>query len=164
MKKIACYPGSFDPITDGHVEIIKRALKLFDQVYVLVANNSEKSHYFSVEERVKMIEEAFAGYDNLFVTHTSGLVVNRAKELGSNILIRGLRAVSDFEYEFQVAAVNEYIDSNIETVFLISRRQTSFISSSQVKELYFHGQDISQLVPKSVVEGFKKKDIKGTKN
>lgn len=158
MKKIACYPGSFDPITMGHVEIIERALKLFDEVYVIVADNSEKKHYFTSSERVEMIKKTFSGRENLKVVSTSGLVVSKAKELNSNILIRGLRAVTDFEYEFQVAAVNEYIDSEIETVFLLSRRQMAFISSSQIKELYRHGQDISELVPNCVIDFFKNKE------
>jgi len=157
MKKIACYPGSFDPITNGHLEIAQRALRLFDKLIIIVANNSEKKSYFTVDERVNMIKEALKEHDNVEVISTSGLVVKKAKECGSNVLIRGLRAVTDFEYEFQVAAVNEYIDDEVETVFLMSKRETAFISSSQIKELYFHGHDIAPLVPPCVLEAFKNK-------
>lgn len=159
MKRIACYPGSFDPITNGHLEVAVRALKLFDEVVVLVADNSAKNFYFSAEERVRMATEAFSdlGIAGVRVEQTSGLVVEYAKSLHATALIRGLRAVTDFEYEFQLAAVNEYIEPDMEMVFLMSRREEAFISSSNIKELYSHGADISRLVPASVLRGFKSK-------
>lgn len=155
--RVACYPGSFDPITNGHLDIIKRSLKLFDKIVVIVANNADKKSFFTAEERKKMIEEALKDTPNVFVTITDGLVVDKAKEFNSKILIRGLRAVPDFEYEYQVASVNEYIDPEIEMVFLISRRDHAFISSSRIKELYFQNTNITPLVPASVIEGFKQK-------
>lgn len=113
--------------------------------------------FFTAEERKKMIEEALKDTPNVVVTITDGLVVDKAKEFNSKILIRGLRAVPDFEYEYQVASVNEYIDPEIEMVFLISRRDHAFISSSRIKELYFQNTNITPLVPASVIEGFKQK-------
>ena len=159
MKRIACYPGSFDPITKGHVEVALRALKLFDEVVLLVANNSEKKFFFSADERVAMAAETFRRMkvDRIRVEQTDGLVVEYAKKLEAVALIRGLRAVTDFEYEFQVAAVNEYIDPEMEMVFLMSRHEEAFISSSSVKELFIHGADIKRLVPEPVYEAFLKK-------
>lgn len=155
--KTACYPGSFDPITNGHLEIALRATKMFDKVYILIADNSAKKYFFTLEERVSMAKEAVKDYPSIEVVSTSSLVVSKAKELGSEILIRGLRAVTDFEYEFQVAAVNEYIDPAIEMVFLMSRREQAFISSSHIKELALHGMDIDGLVPASVSKALQKK-------
>ena len=159
MKRIACYPGSFDPITNGHVEVVLRGLKLFDEVVILVANNYGKKFYFTADERVKMAEDTFKrmGIDRVRVEKTDGLVVEYAKKLNAVALIRGLRAVTDFEYEFQLAAVNEYIDPNMEMVFLMSRREEAFISSSNVKELFSLGADIKRLVPDSVYEEFLKR-------
>lgn len=159
MKRIACYPGSFDPITNGHVEVAVRALKLFDEVVVLIANNNDKRFFFSAEERVKIAEESFKklGLERIKVQQTSGLVVEYAKEIGAVALIRGLRAVTDFEYEFQLAAINEFIAPDMEMVFLMSRREEAFISSSNIKELYSHGADITGLVPSPVLDAFKAK-------
>ncbi len=159
MKRIACYPGSFDPITNGHVEVVLRGLKLFDEVVILVANNYGKKFYFTADERVKMAEDTFKrmGIDRVRVEKTDGLVVEYAKKLKAVALIRGLRAVTDFEYEFQLAAVNEYIDPNMEMVFLMSRREEAFISSSNVKELFSLGADIKRLVPDPVYEEFLKR-------
>lgn len=155
--RIACYPGSFDPITNGHVEIATRALKMFDKLVIIIANNIEKKYFFTIEERTKMAREAFKDLPGIEVVSTSGLVVDKAKEVGSEVLIRGLRAITDFEYEFQVAAVNEFIDPKIEMVFLMSRREQAFISSSHIKELYSHDIDISSLVPASVLKAFEDK-------
>lgn len=156
--RIACYPGSFDPITNGHIEIVTRALKLFDRVVVIIADNIDKKYFFDSAERELMARRAFEKIsDRVDVVSTSGLVVDKAKELGSSTLIRGLRAVTDFEYEFQVAAVNEYIDPAIETIFLMSRREQAFISSSHIKELFLHGTDIAPLVPSSVLKAFEDK-------
>lgn len=155
--KVAVYPGSFDPITNGHLDVLNRALKVFDKVIVLVADNPDKKCVFSVEERVNIIKEAVKGVKNVEVDSTSGLTVNYAKKAGAVCLIRGLRAVTDFEYEFKMSAANEYIDPSIDEIFFMSHTETSFISSSTVNELYRSGVDISHLVPVSVIEAYKRK-------
>ena len=152
--RIAIYPGSFDPITNGHLDILNRALEIFDKVIVLVAVNPNKSSRFSVEERVAMIKEAVEG-KNVEVDSYQGLTVEYAKAHGAKHLIRGLRAVTDFEYEFQLATANDFIDSSIDTVFLMSKNDKSFINSSMIVELYKQGQDVSSLVPPSVVKRLK---------
>ena len=156
MKRIAIYPGSFDPITNGHLDIINRASKLFDEVIILVAYNKEKKARFSAEDRVSMIKESISKFKNVSVDSYSGLTMEYAKNKGAIALIRGIRVVSDFEYEWQLAAANEYVDHNIEMVFLMSHQETTFISSSTIDELYFNGVDISPLVPKVVLEFYKK--------
>ena len=156
MKRIAIYPGSFDPITNGHLDIINRASKLFDEVIILVAYNKEKKARFSAEDRIIMIKESISKFKNVSVDSYSGLTMEYAKNKGAIALIRGIRVVSDFEYEWQLAAANEYVDPNIEMVFLMSHQETTFISSSTIDELYFNGVDISPLVPKVVLEFYKK--------
>ena len=152
--KVAVYPGSFDPITNGHLEILKRALNIFDKVIMLVAVNPNKKTRFSVEDRVAMIKEAVN--DNRVVVDSSeGLTVEYAKKNGASHLIRGLRAVTDFEYEFSLASANDFIDSSIDTVFLMSKAEKSFINSSMIMELYQSGVDISELVPPSVFKRLK---------
>lgn len=155
--KTAIYPGSFDPITYGHIDVLKRALKVFDKVIVLVADNPDKKCVFSASKRVEMIKEAVKGLKNVEVDSTSGLTVSYAKKVGAVCLIRGLRAVTDFEYEFKMSAANEYIDPSIDEVFFMSHAETSFISSSTVNELYRSGVDISSLVPPSVIKAYKDK-------
>ena len=153
--KIAIYPGSFDPITNGHLDILNRALKIFDKVIMLVAINPDKKSRFSKEERIAMIKEAV---DNpkVEVDAYEGLTINYAKEHGASHLIRGLRAVTDFDYEFQLATANDFIDENIDTVFLMSRKEKSFINSSMIVELAAKGIDVSELVPQSVIKRLKK--------
>ena len=146
--KVAIYPGSFDPITNGHLDVLNRALKIFDKVIVLVAVNPKKKSRFSPEERVQMIKEAVDG--NVEVEAFAGLTVEYAKAHGATHLIRGLRAVTDFEYEFQLASANDFVDSNIDTVFLMSKNDKSFINSSMIMELHEAGVDVSSLVPESV--------------
>ncbi|MBO8428076.1 MAG: pantetheine-phosphate adenylyltransferase [Firmicutes bacterium] len=158
MSRIGIYPGSFDPITNGHLDIINRASKLFDEVIILVAQNKSKVSRFSVNERVEMIKEAIKGYKNVKVDSYEGITVEYAKAKGAIALIRGIRVVSDFEYEWQLAAANEYIDRDIEMVFLMSHRANTFISSSTIDELYFSGVDITPLVPKIVLDFYKKKN------
>ncbi len=158
MSRIGIYPGSFDPITNGHLDIINRASKLFDEVIILVAHNKNKVSRFSVNERVEMIKEAIKGYKNVKVDSYEGITVEYAKAKGAIALIRGIRVVSDFEYEWQLAAANEYIDRDIEMVFLMSHRANTFISSSTIDELYFSGVDITPLVPKIVLDFYKKKN------
>ena len=128
MRK-AIYPGSFDPITNGHIDIILRASKLFDKLYVCVAKNLNKTPYFTLEERLNMVKVALKDMPNVEVIATDKLIVSVAKELNAIAIVRGLRAVTDFEYEFQLAAGNEYIDNNIEMVFLMASLNKSFISS-----------------------------------
>lgn len=147
--KVAIYPGSFDPITNGHLDVLNRACKIFDKVIVLVAVNPKKKSRFSEEERVAMIKEAVDN-PNVEVDSFSGLTVEYAKSHGATHLIRGLRAVTDFEYEFQLASANDYVDSNIDTVFLMSKNDKSFINSSMIMELHEAGVDVSSLVPESV--------------
>lgn len=153
--KVAVYPGSFDPITNGHLDILNRACSLFDKVIVLVANNPHKSSNFSVEDRVEMIKEATNNNSKIEVTSDSGLTVEFAKKHGATHLIRGLRAVSDFEYEFQLASANEFIDSRIDTVFLMARGDKTFISSSSIITMAKQGVDVSKLVPNSVLKRLK---------
>lgn len=155
--KTVIYPGSFDPITNGHLDIIERASKLFDKVYVCIAVNINKKVYFDVESRIKMVKEAVSNFTNVEVISTEKLIVEEAQNLKATAIIRGLRAVTDFEYEFQLTAGNEYLNKNIETIFLMASSGKGFISSSSIKEFYMHGVDISPLVPSVVVEEFKKK-------
>jgi len=157
--KVAVYPGSFDPITNGHLDIIKRALKIFDKVIVLVSINENKKYHFTNEEKIKMIKEALIEekLDNVEVDSYSGLTLDYCKKINANVLIRGLRIVSDFEYEWSLAAANEFIDSNIEMVFFMAHQKTSFISSSSINEMFNNGVDVSSLVPKAVVKMYKNK-------
>ena len=154
VMKIAVYPGSFDPITNGHLDILERALKIFDKVIVLVAVNPNKTSRFSPEERKQMIIEA-VNNPNVEVDTFEGLTVEYAKSHGATHLIRGLRAITDFEYEFQLASANEFVDKSIDTVFLMSNKEKSFINSSMIMELYHSGVDVSDLVPQSVVKRLK---------
>lgn len=158
MRK-AIYPGSFDPITNGHIDIILRASKLFDKLYVCVAKNLNKTPYFTLEERLNMVKVALKDISNVEVIAADKLIVSVAKELNAIAIVRGLRAVTDFEYEFQLAAGNEYIDNNIEMVFLMASLNKSFISSSSIKEFYSYNVDITKLVPPIVVEEFNKKKL-----
>lgn len=158
MRK-AIYPGSFDPITNGHIDIILRASKLFDKLYVCVAKNLNKAPYFTLEERLNMVKVALKDIPNVEVIATDKLIVSVAKELNAIAIVRGLRAVTDFEYEFQLAAGNEYIDNNIEMVFLMASLNKSFISSSSIKEFYSYNVDITKLVPPIVVKEFNKKKL-----
>lgn len=150
--KIAIYPGSFDPITNGHLDILHRAAKIFDKVIVLVAFNENKKSRFSAKDRVDMIKESISDLPNVEVDSYNGLTVKYAKEHGATVLIRGLRAVSDFEYEFRLASANEFADANIDMVFFMARGDKTFISSSAIIELHNSGVDISPLVPKSVLK------------
>ena len=153
---IAIYPGSFDPITNGHLDMIIRSSKLFDKVIVLIANNPNKVCRFSLTSRVRMIKEATKDISNVEVDSYDGLTVNYAKEHNAKAIIRGLRVVSDFEYEWSYAAANEFINKDIEMVFLMAHKELTFISSSTIDELYRSGVDISSLVQSIVIEEYKK--------
>ncbi|MBN8191578.1 pantetheine-phosphate adenylyltransferase [Bacillus sp. NTK074B] len=157
MPSIAVCPGSFDPITYGHLDIITRGAKVFDQIYVVVLNNSSKKPLFSVEERIELIREVTRDIPNVVVDSFQGLLVDYAKNVNAKAIIRGLRAVSDFEYEMQITSMNRVLDDEIETFFIMTNNQYSFLSSSIVKEVAKYGGDISELVPKRVEESLKKK-------
>lgn len=154
--KIAVYPGSFDPITNGHLDVLDRATKIFDKVIILVAINPKKKSRFSIEDRIAMIKEAVKDNPQVEVDAYDGLTVEYAKNHNAYHLIRGLRAVTDFDYEFQLASANDYVDENIDTVFLMSKKEKSFINSSMIMDLYEAGVDVSNLVPQSVVKRLKK--------
>ncbi|HOE54303.1 MAG: pantetheine-phosphate adenylyltransferase [Bacilli bacterium] len=156
MKLIAIYPGSFDPITNGHIDILNRALKIFDNVIVLVADNPAKKPTFSVEERKAMIRESINGNPNVKVDSTTGLTIHYAEKVGAYALIRGLRAAIDFEYEFQINSANSFINSGVESVFLMAKQEFTFISSSTIKEMVSGGVDVSSLVPKPVLKRLEK--------
>ena len=156
MKK-AIYPGSFDPITNGHIDILKRALEVFDEVVVLVADNQDKKSRFSVEDRVAMIKDATKNMKGVSVDSTHGLTVKYAKQVGAKHLIRGLRAVTDYEYEVTLAAAYKFIDSSIDIVFFMAGSEYSFISSSSIDSMHKEHVDISKLVPESVVKMYEKK-------
>lgn len=146
----AVYPGSFDPITNGHVCIAQRAAEIFEEVIVAVLVNAQKEPAFSVEDRQHMAEEALAAIHNVQVCAFSGLLVNFMKSQNSNVIIRGLRAMSDFEYEFQMALMNRQLAPDIETFFIVTEPQYSYLSSSSVKNVFQFGGDISSMVPDCV--------------
>ena len=153
MDRLAIYPGTFDPPTMGHLDVIRRSLHIFDKVYVAVTLNPEKTTLFSFEERKQFFMDALEGVENLeIVSFEKRLLVEFAADLGVNVIVRGIRAVSDFEYEFQMTLMNRQLDKNIETVFLTPSEQYSFLSSSLVKEVASFGGDISQFVPAKVAE------------
>lgn len=156
-RKIAIVPGSFDPITYGHIDIIKRSAQLFDEVIVAILVNPDKKYLFTLEEREEMINESIKEFNNVKVDSFSGLLVNYAKKVNSTVIVRGLRAVSDFEYEMQLTFMNKALDDNIETFYMMANKQYSFISSSIVKGVSGFGADLSKFVPKHVEEKLEKK-------
>ncbi|WP_379966990.1 pantetheine-phosphate adenylyltransferase [Ectobacillus sp. sgz5001026] len=161
MASIAICPGSFDPITLGHLDIIKRGAQVFNKVYVVVMNNSAKSSLFSAKERVELIEEVTKDIPNVVVDIHNGLLVEYAKKKNASAILRGLRAVSDFEYEMQITSMNRKLDNHIETFFMMTNNQYSFLSSSIVKEVAKYGGNVSDLVPSVVEQALKQKfDIK----
>ena len=148
--KIAIYPGSFDPITKGHLDVLETSAKIFDKVIIAVAKNSEKNSFLSVQERVELIKASSKHLVNVEVDSFEGLTIEYAKKRGAEILIRGLRAVSDFEYEMQLSQTNSVLAGEIQTVFLITKPENSFISSSTVREILANNGDISKFVPNEV--------------
>ncbi len=157
MASIAVCPGSFDPITYGHLDIIKRGAKVFDQLYVVVLNNSTKNPLFTVEERIDLIKQVTKELPNVKVDEFHGLLVDYAKSVNASAIIRGLRAVSDFEYEMQITSMNRVLNEDIETFFIMTNNQFSFLSSSIVKEVAQYGAAISELVPPLVEQALHKK-------
>ena len=162
MGVSAVYPGTFDPITNGHIDLILRSLKLFDKIIVAIGPNPKKTALFSLEERVSMVKEAVKGFPNISVEVFDGLLVDFAKQRNARGIIRGLRAISDFEYEFQMTLMNRKLDSDIETIFLMPSEEYSYLTSTIIKVVASFGGDISSLVPKHVNEmlkiKFKKKE------
>jgi pantetheine-phosphate adenylyltransferase len=148
----AVYPGSFDPVTFGHLDIIERSAKMVDELVVGVLHNSAKNSLFSLEERVNMIREMTKDIPNVRVESFDGLLVDYMTQIGANIIIRGLRAVTDFEYELQLAQMNHVQNENIETVFLITNLKYSYLSSTIVKEIASYGGDISKFVPAELID------------
>ena len=157
MKSIAVYPGTFDPITNGHTDLVKRAIKIFDKVLLAVAEKPPKKTLFSITERVKFVETVFAGEEKVEVYSFHNLLVNFAKEHSANVILRGLRAVSDFEYEFQLAGMNRKLNQNIETIFLMSDVENQIISSRFVKEIVKLKGDIKKFTTKSTIKSLKEK-------
>lgn len=153
--KIAVYPGSFDPMTNGHLDILKRAASLFDHLIVGVLVNQNKKCLFSPEERVDMINEATHDLENVRVMHFNGLLVDFCDKVGATAVIRGLRAVSDYEYEVQMFAANYKLNPKVETIFLMSQPKYSFLSSSVVKEIAFYGGHIEDMVTPAIAEALK---------
>lgn len=152
MSVIAVYPGTFDPITNGHSDLVQRACSLFDHVIVAIAANPTKTPLFDLDHRVNMAERVLSGLANVEVCGFSDLLVDFSRQKNANVILRGLRAVSDFEFEMQLASMNRRLDNAIETVFLTPAEETSFISASLVKEVALHGGDVSQFVHEIVVD------------
>ena len=147
MQKTAIYPGSFDPLTNGHVDIIKRGYKIFDKIIVAILHNVSKKPLFSVEERIHMIRECTKDFPNIEIDHFNGLLIEYAKDKNVNAIIRGMRVVSDFENEFQMAMMNRSLNRDIQTIFLMTGLRWVFISSSTIKEVASFGGDVSKMVP-----------------
>jgi pantetheine-phosphate adenylyltransferase len=157
LKRVAIYPGSFDPLTNGHVDIIERGARIFDVIIVAILVNAEKSPLFSKEERVAIVKEVFKVRPNVEVDTFDGLLVDYAARREANVIVRGLRAVSDFEVEFQMALMNRRLDPNIETVFMMPAEQYSYISSRLIKEVFSLGGRVRGLVPDSVEQRLREK-------
>lgn len=159
--KVAIYPGSFDPITKGHLDVLKRAADIFDKVILVVSVNVNKKSFLTTEERVKLIKESCKDITNVEVDSFSGLTIEYAKKRNANVIIRGLRAVSDFEYEMQLSQANSALCNEIHTVFLITKPKYNFISSGTVREIAQMRGDISKFVPEAVARFLEEKYMKG---
>jgi len=157
MKHIAVYPGTFDPVTNGHIDLVERSLRIFDELIIAVAANPKKAPLFSLEERIDMFRMVTKKHKHVVIEGFDGLLVDYVKRKHAVAIIRGLRAVSDFEYEMQMALMNRRLDNDIETVFLMPNEEYSFITSTIVKEAASYGGDVSSLVPAVVVKKLKKR-------
>ncbi len=153
----AIYPGSFDPITYGHIDIIQRGLEIFDQVIVAVAHNIEKQGLFSIEERKTLIQDALKGLKGVTIDSFEGLLVNYVERIQGNVIIRGLRATSDFEYEFHMASINRHLNHRFDTFFMMTAKDYFFVSSRTIKEVAMMGGSVKGLVPDNVEQALKKK-------
>lgn len=152
MSVVAVYPGTFDPITNGHSDLVQRAAGLFDKVIVAIAANPGKTPLFDLTQRVSMAEQVLSQFENVEVCGFSDLLVDFAKANNAKVILRGLRAVSDFEYEMQLASMNRHLEASLETVFMTPSEETSFISASLVKEIALHGGDVSKFVHERIVD------------
>lgn len=150
--KIAVYPGSFDPITLGHLNIIKRAARIFDKLYVVVMKNSDKNPLFTREERVELIRRTVVNFPNIEAETSDGLLVKYCREKGATVIVKGLRAVSDFDWEFQMALANRKIDPAIDTLFLASSEKYTYLSSTVVKEMAKYGADLREFLPREIID------------
>ncbi|MGL5149984.1 MAG: pantetheine-phosphate adenylyltransferase [Clostridium sp.] len=155
--KVAVYPGSFDPITNGHLDIIERGTKVFDKVIVAVLVNVDKKGLFNVNERVELIKRVTRKYKNVEIVSHDGLLVDLMRKYNATVILKGLRAVSDFEYELQMALMNNHLDENVETVFMMTSAQYSFLSSSSIKQVARFKGNIAGLVPDEIIEDIYKK-------
>ncbi len=152
QEKTALFPASFDPITNGHVDIALRALRLFDRLVVAIAVNVAKAGTFNLEERLEMVSRAFNGDPAIEIRSFDGLTVDYAQEIGARAIIRGVRAMSDFEYEFEMALMNKHLFADVETVFMMPSQEFLFVSSSRLKELVRFGRDVEEFVPAEVAK------------
>ncbi len=159
--KTAIYPGSFDPITKGHLDVLKRACAIFDKVILVVSVNMNKKSFLPLEDRLKLIKESCSDIENVEIDSYDGLTIEYAKKRNANVLIRGLRAVSDFEYEMQLSQANSALSSDIHTVFLITKPKYNFISSGTVREIALMKGDVSKFVPEPVAKYLENKYMKG---
>jgi pantetheine-phosphate adenylyltransferase len=157
LPRVAIYPGSFDPLTNGHVDIIERGARIFDSIIVAILANVEKKPLFSETERVSIIRDVFKGKDNVQVETFEGLLVDYAQRKKASVLVRGLRAVSDFEYEFQMALMNRHLAPGLETVFMMPAEQYTYISSRLIKEVFMLGGEVEGLVPPIVEDKLRAK-------
>ena len=163
MKRVI-YPGTFDPVTNGHIDVIQRAIDLFDEVVVTVARNPVKNQMFSLEDRLFMLRESLSQFDNVFVDSFNGLIVDHAKQVKAVGIIRGLRAVSDFEYEFQMALMNRKLDENLRTIFLMPNEKYTYLNSTIIRNLAVFDGDVADFVPPIVVDMLKKQNKFNSKN
>ncbi|HOX09983.1 MAG TPA: pantetheine-phosphate adenylyltransferase [Candidatus Omnitrophota bacterium] len=157
MKNKAVYPGTFDPVTFGHIDLVKRALKIFDTVIIAVARNADKAPLFGVEERIAMLRQATRGMKGVVIESFDGLAVDYVRSKGSVVMVRGLRMISDFEYEFQMALTNRKIGQDIETIFMMPSESYSYLSSKLIKEAFALGADVKDFVPPFVARALAKK-------
>jgi len=157
VERIAIYPGTFDPITNGHIDVIERALKIFEKVVVVIARNPKKQTLFTEEERIELIQESLKHLSNVEVTATEKLTVEFARNVNASAIIRGIRAVSDFEYEFQIALMNRKLCPSVTTIFLMPNEKYTYLNSSIIRELAQYGADIGDFVPPCVEKKLKEK-------
>ena len=158
---VALFPASFDPLTNGHLDIVHRSLRVFDELVVAVAKNLDKRTTFSLEERIGMLEAVVGAEPGVRITAFAGLTVDFAREVGADVVIRGVRAISDFEYEFEMALMNKHLSPDVESVFMMASQQYLYVSSSRLKELVRLGRDVAEFVPPVVAKHLREKLGKG---